>query len=114
MRIGVLDIGSNTGHLLVVDGFRGGPPVPAYSLKETLRLAEHLDEHDAVTEKGMQRLVDYVTSARSAAEDKGCSTILAFATSAVRDAANADDVIAGSTTSAVSTCRCWVERTRRV
>lgn len=94
MRIGVLDIGSNTGHLLVVDGFRGGPPVPAYSLKETLRLAEHLDDDNAVTEKGIQRLVDYVTSARTAAEDKGCSTILAFATSAVREAANADDVIA--------------------
>ncbi|MGB9011752.1 MAG: Ppx/GppA phosphatase family protein [Aeromicrobium sp.] len=94
MRIGVLDIGSNTGHLLVVDGFRGGPPVPAHSLKEPLRLAEHLDEQNAVTEKGIQRLVDYVTSARAAAEDKGCSTILAFATSAVRDAANAYDVIA--------------------
>ncbi len=93
MRMGVLDIGSNTGHLLVVDAFRGGPPVPAHSYKEPLRLAEHLDADQAVTEEGVARLVKYVVEARSEAEDKGCATILAFATSAVRDAVNADDVI---------------------
>jgi exopolyphosphatase/guanosine-5'-triphosphate,3'-diphosphate pyrophosphatase len=94
MRMGVLDIGSNTGHLLVVDAFRGGPPVPAHSYKEPLRLAEHLDADQAVTEEGVSRLVKYVVEARAEAEDKGCTTILAFATSAVRDAVNADDVIA--------------------
>ncbi|MEV7397606.1 Ppx/GppA phosphatase family protein [Aeromicrobium sp. NPDC092404] len=93
MRMGVLDIGSNTGHLLVVDAFRGGPPVPAHSYKEPLRLAEHLDADNAVSEEGVARLVKYVVEARAEAEDKGCTTILAFATSAVRDAVNADDVI---------------------
>lgn len=92
--MGVLDIGSNTGHLLVVDAFRGGPPVPAHSYKEPLRLAEHLDAGNAVTEEGISRLVKYVVEARGVAEDKGCTTILAFATSAVRDAVNADAVIA--------------------
>jgi exopolyphosphatase/guanosine-5'-triphosphate,3'-diphosphate pyrophosphatase len=93
MRMGVLDIGSNTGHLLVVDAFRGGPPIAAYSYKEPLRLAEQLDGNQAVTEDGISRLVKYVVEARSEAEDKGCTTILAFATSAVRDAVNADEVI---------------------
>jgi exopolyphosphatase/guanosine-5'-triphosphate,3'-diphosphate pyrophosphatase len=94
MRMGVLDIGSNTGHLLVVDAFRGGPPVPAHSYKEPLRLAEHLDADQAVTEEGVARLVKYVVDARAEAEDKGCTTIVAFATSAVRDAVNAEEVIA--------------------
>ena len=40
MRLGVLDIGSNTGHLLVVDAYRGAAPLPASSAKEPLRLAE--------------------------------------------------------------------------
>jgi len=93
MRMGVLDIGSNTGHLLVVDAFRGGPPVPAYSFKESLRLAEHLDPGQAVSDEGIERLVSYVLGARQVAEDKGCGTVLAFATSAVRDAVNADEVI---------------------
>ena len=94
MRMGVLDIGSNTGHLLVVDAFRGGPPIAAHSYKEPLRLAEQLDADHAVTPEGISRLVKYVVEARSEAEDKDCTTILAFATSAVRDAVNVDAVIA--------------------
>jgi len=94
MRMGVLDIGSNTGHLLVVDAFRGGPPVPAHSYKELLRLAEHLDAAQTITAAGIERLVAYISGAKRVAEDKGCSTLLAFATSAVRDAVNVDDVIA--------------------
>ncbi len=56
MRTGVLDIGSNTGHLLVVDAYRGAPPMPAYSHKEPLRLAEHLDAGGAVTATGIEAL----------------------------------------------------------
>ena len=94
MRMGVLDIGSNTGHLLIVDAYRGGPPIPAHSFKESLRLSEHLDEDGAVDAEGISRLVKYVTEARSEAEENGCASVLAFATSAVRDAVNADDVLA--------------------
>ncbi|KHL19267.1 exopolyphosphatase/guanosine-5'-triphosphate,3'-diphosphate pyrophosphatase [Mumia flava] len=93
MRIGVLDIGSNTGHLLVVDAYRGAPPLPAYTYKEPLRLAEHLDEQGAVDERGRKALVRFVDEARVVAAEKGCSEVIAFATSAVRDAVNADDVL---------------------
>ena len=39
MRLGVIDIGSNTVHLLVVDAYYGAAPVPAHSQKIELRLA---------------------------------------------------------------------------
>ncbi|MBA4607862.1 MULTISPECIES: Ppx/GppA phosphatase family protein [Aeromicrobium] len=94
MRIGVLDIGSNTGHLLIVDAFRGGPPVPAHSFSEPLRLAENLDTDGHLTREGIDRLAKYVVEAGSQAEDKGAERVLAFATSAVREAGNADEVIA--------------------
>ncbi len=94
MRLGVLDIGSNTGHLLVVDAHDGSAPLPAYSHKEPLRLAEHLDEDGAVTESGIDALAGFVSSALVVAEDKGCEEMLPFATSAVRDAANSEDVLA--------------------
>ena len=94
MRMGVLDIGSNTGHLLIVDAYRGGAPIPAHTFKESLRLSEHLDEDGAVNAEGVSRLVKYVVEARAEAEENGCSTVLAFATSAVRDAVNADHVLA--------------------
>ena len=93
MRLGVLDIGSNTGHLLVVDAHGGAAPMPAYSYKEPLRLAEHLDEEGAVTDAGVEALARFVGEALVVAEDKGCEEMLGFATSAVRDASNSDDVL---------------------
>lgn len=93
MRLGVLDIGSNTGHLLVVDAHGGAAPMPASSYKEPLRLAEHLDASGAVTERGIGALTDFVRSALVLAEDKGCEEIFAFATSAVRDSVNSDEVL---------------------
>jgi exopolyphosphatase/guanosine-5'-triphosphate,3'-diphosphate pyrophosphatase len=93
MRLGVLDIGSNTGHLLVVDAHGGAAPMPAYSYKEPLRLAEHLDADGAVTPAGVEALARFVAQALVVAEDKGCEQILGFATSAVRDAQNSAQVL---------------------
>ncbi|MEJ8282900.1 exopolyphosphatase/guanosine-5'-triphosphate,3'-diphosphate pyrophosphatase [Curtobacterium sp. PvP017] len=94
MRVGVLDIGSNTGHLLVVDAHGGAAPLPASSFKQPLRLAEHLDEAGAVTPQGVDALTRFVADAVRVAEERGCEDMLAFATSAVRDAVNSDAVLA--------------------
>ncbi len=94
MRLGVLDVGSNTVHLLVVDAHQGGRPVPAFSHKAELRMGEHLDAENRLTDGGCQRLLDFVHEALRIAEDKGVRKILAFATSAVRDAANGDELLA--------------------
>jgi exopolyphosphatase / guanosine-5'-triphosphate,3'-diphosphate pyrophosphatase len=94
VRLGVLDIGSNTGHLLVVDAHGGAAPLPAYSFKEPLRLAEHLDTDGAVSPLGTRALTEFVADALRVAEDKGCEEIVGFATSAVRDASNSDAVLA--------------------
>jgi exopolyphosphatase / guanosine-5'-triphosphate,3'-diphosphate pyrophosphatase len=93
MRLGVLDIGSNTGHLLVVDAHGGAAPLPASSHKQPLRLAEHLDDQGAVRQAGVDALVEFTAQAVRAAEDRGCSEMLAFATSAVRDAVNSEAVL---------------------
>ena len=94
MRLGVLDIGSNTGHLLVVDAYRGAAPMPASSVKESLRLAEHLSKDGTVSDKGIDALTEFVGRALELAEVKGCEEIYSFATSAVRDAGNCDEVLA--------------------
>ncbi|MFG1612964.1 Ppx/GppA family phosphatase [Nonomuraea wenchangensis] len=93
MRLGVLDIGSNTVHLLVVDAHRGARPIPAYSHKEELRLTEYLGEDNRLAERGVERLCAFVTEAVELAEDKGVEDLLAFATSAVREAANGEEVL---------------------
>ncbi|WP_329119212.1 Ppx/GppA phosphatase family protein [Streptomyces sp. NBC_01353] len=93
MRLGVLDVGSNTVHLLVVDAHPGARPLPAHSHKAELRLAELLDEGGAIAPDGVERLIATVQGAIQAAEDKGCEEVLPFATSAVREATNADAVL---------------------
>lgn len=93
MRLGVLDIGSNTGHLLVVDAHDGAAPLPAYSYKEPLRLAEHLDDAGDVTPAGIDALAAFTAQALVVAEEKGCEEMLPFATSAVRDAGNSEAVL---------------------
>jgi exopolyphosphatase/guanosine-5'-triphosphate,3'-diphosphate pyrophosphatase len=97
MRLGVLDIGSNTGHLLVVDAHGGAAPLPAFSYKQPLRLAEHLvpdgPDAGAVSQTGIDALTDFTAGALVVAEDKGCEEMLGFATSAVRDAVNSEAVL---------------------
>lgn len=94
MRLGVLDVGSNTVHLLVVDAHQGARPLPEFSHKVELHLADHLDSQNRLTTECAGRLLAFVRDALEIAEDKGVQDLLAFATSAVRDAANGDEVLA--------------------
>ncbi|SCE76115.1 Ppx/GppA phosphatase [Micromonospora viridifaciens] len=94
MRLGVLDVGSNTVHLLVVDAHHGAHPWPAHSEKVVLRLAEQIGPDGAITEAGADSLVKAVSMARTAADGLDVEDLLAFATSAVRDATNAGEVLA--------------------
>lgn len=94
MRLGVLDVGSNTVHLLVVDAHRGGHPTPMTSEKTVLRLAERIVASGGrLAEEDATELVQTVTEAHKAALDAGCDELMAFATSAIRDADNASEVL---------------------
>jgi len=92
--LGVLDVGSNTVHLLVVDAHRGGHPTPMSSTKSALRLAESIDDSGRLTRRGGDKLVDTVDEFAKIAASSGCAELMAFATSAVRDAKNSDEVLA--------------------
>src|SRR5262249_36669309 len=94
MRLGGLDVGSNTGHLLVWGARRGARPVPRFAHKEELHLTDCLDAQNRLTSDCAGRLLKFVNEALQIAEDKGVQEVLAFATSAVRDAANGDELLA--------------------
>ena len=81
-------------HLLVVDAHQGARPLPAFSHKEELHLADHLDAQNRLTSECAGRLLEFVRDALEIAEDKGVQDLVAFATSAVRDAANGDELLA--------------------
>ena len=94
MRLGVLDVGSNTVHLLVVDAHLGAQPTPQLSRKSVLRLAEHIDKRGDLDLEGADALVGATMGARRQATELHCDELLAFATSAVRDAGNSAEVLA--------------------
>ena len=93
MRLGVLDVGSNTVHLLLVDAHHGRAPVPAYSHKTELKLAENLTDDGRVSDRAIDLLTGFVQESLEIAEDLGVNEVMGFATSAIRDAPNGDDVI---------------------
>ena len=86
-------MGSNTVHLVAVDAYSGGRPTPMSDWKQPLRLVEMLDKNGAIDDKGVKKLTEAVQEAADLADNLKCEEFLAFATSAVRSAANSDDVL---------------------
>ncbi|WP_166871161.1 MULTISPECIES: Ppx/GppA phosphatase family protein [unclassified Salinibacterium] len=93
MRLGVLDVGSNTVHLLIVDAHPGARPVPTASQKWVLRLMRHLTPEGAITEQGVQALLSSVAAAAEQAKAADVDEFLPMATSAIREALNGPEVL---------------------
>lgn len=94
VRLGVLDVGSNTVHHLVVDAHEGAAPLPAYKNSIPLRLAEHLGAGGRIDDDAIDVLASYIRDCTRVSEDLGVTESMAFATSAIREAPNGDDVVA--------------------
>ena len=93
MRLGVLDVGSNTIHLQVVDAHLGAPPIPNSSHKSLIRLTEYLDSEGAITPEGIEAITGAIRKNMNEAQHLNIDELLAFATSAIREAVNSDQVI---------------------
>jgi exopolyphosphatase/guanosine-5'-triphosphate,3'-diphosphate pyrophosphatase len=93
MRLGVLDVGSNTVHLLVVDAHPGAHPTPMYDDRSVLRLAEHVGDDGLLSKVGEKALLEAVQHACARAQEQGCEELLPLVTSAIRDAENGLDVL---------------------
>jgi exopolyphosphatase/guanosine-5'-triphosphate,3'-diphosphate pyrophosphatase len=94
MRLGVLDVGSNTIHLQVVDTHPGARPNPTFNYKEELRLTEYLNAGNEINEEGIELLRKSIGNAVTQAKVVQVKEFLPFATSALREAANGEIIIA--------------------
>ncbi|GAA3064787.1 MULTISPECIES: Ppx/GppA phosphatase family protein [Actinomycetes] len=94
MRLGVLDIGSNTVHLLLVDAHVGAKPEAFASHKRPLSLVRHLDPEGAITRAGQDELIGFIDEAARFAARHRAEDLLSFCTSAIREATNGDEVLA--------------------
>jgi exopolyphosphatase/guanosine-5'-triphosphate,3'-diphosphate pyrophosphatase len=93
MRLGVLDVGSNTVHLLVVDAHRGAHPTPMHDDRWLLRLAEHVGDDGLLSKAGEKALLKAVQEACEQAAKQGVDELLPLVTSAIRDAGNGLEVL---------------------
>jgi exopolyphosphatase/guanosine-5'-triphosphate,3'-diphosphate pyrophosphatase len=94
MRLGVLDVGSNTIHLQVVDTHPGARPNPTFNHKEELRLTEYLTEENNISEEGVTALRLAIKNAIAHSKSVKTEELLPFATSALREAKNGAEIIA--------------------
>ncbi len=93
MRMGVLDVGSNTVHLLIVDAHVGAAPIPAMSQKYELRLAEQLKNDGDLKKSSVKSLIEVLHECNKFINEHNCDELLAFATSAIRESKNSDEIL---------------------
>jgi exopolyphosphatase/guanosine-5'-triphosphate,3'-diphosphate pyrophosphatase len=94
MRLGVLDVGSNTIHLQVVDTHPGARPNPTFNHKVELRLTEYLTDENNISEEGIAELRLAIKNAIAHSKSVKTEELLPFATSALREANNGAEIIA--------------------
>jgi exopolyphosphatase/guanosine-5'-triphosphate,3'-diphosphate pyrophosphatase len=93
MRLGVLDVGSNTVHLQVVDTHPGARPNAAFNYKEELRLTQYLTDDHKISDEGITNLRKCIQNAIAQSQNAKTQELLPFATSALREAKNGDEII---------------------
>lgn len=106
MRLGVIDVGSNTVHLLAVDAYVGAHTQPTSSHKIELRLAEHVEADGSIDRSGADALVAFTHVCLAIVEDQGADDLLALATSAIREAPMGRQFWRGCARRPGSSCRC--------
>jgi exopolyphosphatase/guanosine-5'-triphosphate,3'-diphosphate pyrophosphatase len=93
IRVGAVDMGTNSTRLLVADVDRGGLTELERMLRIT-RLGDRVDADGRLSEASMERVHAVLDGYAETARALGAERVLATATSAVRDAANGRDFLA--------------------
>ncbi len=94
MRAAVLDLGSNSFHILVAEAGDDGSISPILREREMLHLGEVVTTHGHVPDEHVRRAVETVAHFADLARRTGADPLLPIATSALRDAANGPEVVA--------------------
>lgn len=95
-RVGAIDLGTNSTRLLVADvDSDTGALREVERLLTITRMGDRVDAQGRLAPESMERVRSVVNGYRERAEELGASPVLAFATSAARDAANGPEFVAG-------------------
>lgn len=92
-RLGIIDLGSNSVRLIIIDVGERNAHHLIENIKETVRLSSGLDEQGNLSEQAMAYAVETVGLFARFCEARKVDRILAVATAAVRNAPNGHELI---------------------
>jgi exopolyphosphatase / guanosine-5'-triphosphate,3'-diphosphate pyrophosphatase len=92
--VAVIDVGSNSGRVVVLRVRESGHLEVLANGRAPLRLARDLRANDRLSAETIEHTAAAIRDFRSIAASAGADTIVAVATSAVRESTNADELIA--------------------
>jgi exopolyphosphatase/guanosine-5'-triphosphate,3'-diphosphate pyrophosphatase len=93
-RVGAVDCGTNSIRLLIAD-IAGGALTEVHREMRIVRLGHGVDASGRIGAEPMARTLAAASDYATACREAGCETVRFVATSASRDAANAEEFIAG-------------------
>ncbi len=93
MRIGALDLGSNSFHLIVADVRADGAFEIIHRQKEIVRIGERTLTGGVIPPDVFRRALDALRSFKQIGERLACDAFIAVATSAIREAVNGGDFV---------------------
>jgi len=94
IRVGAVDMGTNSTRLLVAD-VDGADLAEVERLLRITRLGDRVDADGRLSDAGMERVHTVLEGYAARARELGAERVLATATSAVRDADNGSEFLAG-------------------
>ncbi|MDO5740954.1 MAG: Ppx/GppA phosphatase family protein [Ornithinimicrobium sp.] len=95
-RVGAIDCGTNSIRLLIADVAADASALtPVTRQMQIVRLGEGIDVTGRITDEAMQRTLAAAEGYAALCRREGCEQVRFVATSASRDAANAEDFVAG-------------------
>ena len=87
-KIGIIDLGSNTARLVIVDMFTDGHYMVVDELKESVRLGQDMDRDGFLKPQRIAETIRTLKMFRKLCDANGVEKIIAVATAAVRRAKN--------------------------
>lgn len=105
-RIGIIDIGSNSVRLVIIDIKENRAHHLIENLKRTVRLRSGVDPQGFLTEQGIANAVETIALFVKFCQARQVKRIIAVATAAVRQAANGRVLVDRILQQTGSRCRC--------
>jgi len=93
VKVGIIDLGTNTFNLIIAEIDEKGGYTHLYKSKVGVKLGEGSFSKNYITEAAMQRAFVALEAQINAIKNHYCDRILCFATSAIRNASNGADFV---------------------